>query len=111
MSADVWIVDPPCDKCGRGGDGAELNITYNLSAMLREAGFVGWRNLIELSANDAGRHIIGILNGMAESPAKWRAMNPPNGWGDYDRCLQGRMRKWAEACVAAPADATICGSL
>lgn len=19
----------------------------------------------------------------------WRAMNPPNGWGDYDRCLQG----------------------
>ena len=28
-------------------------------------------------------------------------INPPNGWGDYDRCLQGRMRRFAEECVAA----------
>jgi hypothetical protein len=113
MSATVWINEPPCDKCGRSDDdhSPELNITYNLSGMLYEAGFVGWRFLSEMPANAAGRHILGVLNGMADNPQKWRAKNPSNGWGKYDECIQGRMRAWAERCVAASKDATIGASL
>ena len=47
--------------------------------------------------------MLDVLDKMAADPDRWRAMNPPNGWGDYDRCLQGRMRRFAEACVAAKA--------
>lgn len=42
MSADVWIEYDACKHCGRGDDrDTELNITYNLSKMLAEAGFDG----------------------------------------------------------------------
>lgn len=113
MSADVWIVSPPCVTCGRGGDGdgTDLNITYNLSKMLYEAGFIGWGQVVGMNANAAGRHILGVLNGMAYDNEKWRAMNPENGWGDYDQCIQGRMRTWAEKCVEASKEAKIGGSL
>ena len=43
MSADLWIKFEACETCGRGAEcGAELNVTYNLSGMLREGGFNGW---------------------------------------------------------------------
>lgn len=113
MSADVWIESPPCATCGRSDerDDAALNVTYNLSPMLYEAGFVGWRMLAEMSANAAGAHILGVLNGMAYEHQKWRAKNPENGWGDYDKCLQGRMRAWAERCMEAAPNARIGASL
>ena len=42
MSADVWIEIAPCGHCGRSDEkGEELNVTYNLSAMLTAAGFMG----------------------------------------------------------------------
>lgn len=106
MSADVWIEKTACPCCGRGESrGAELNITYNLSRMLKDAGFVGWATLVGMPAQDAGRHILEVLDSMAADPQKWRSMNPPNGWGDYDKCLQGRMRSWAWECVeAGPTD-------
>lgn len=111
MSADVWIVKEACPHCGRGDEGADLNITYNLSRMLREAGFVGWGDLVGMPAVDAGKHILSVLDDMVEDPEKWRAMNPPNGWGDYDSCLQGRMRAWAEECVKSGPDDVIGGWL
>lgn len=108
MSADVWIQLDPCLTCGRSDEhGAELNVTYNLSRMLREAGFDGWSEIAGRNANDAGSHILDILNAMATDPDRWRAMNPSNGWGDYDKCLQGRMRDWAMECLNAPPGATI----
>ncbi|PFG17235.1 hypothetical protein ATK74_1798 [Propionicimonas paludicola] len=112
MSADVWIVCDPCPHCGRGSDRyAELNITYNLSPMLKAAGFCGWGDLVGMKARDAGAHVLKVLDGMSTDPAHWRAMNPPNGWGDYDRCLQGRMREWAKQCLEAGPDDTIGGWL
>jgi len=42
-----------------------------------------------------------VLDGMQSEPDRWRAMNPPNGWGDYDRCIQGRMRVWADTASIA----------
>ncbi|AKU15776.1 hypothetical protein [Luteipulveratus mongoliensis] len=107
MSADVWILRDACPHCGRGNESTddELNVTYNLSKMLREAGFLGWREIKGKPAREVGEHILGVLNHMATEPDKWRAMNPANGWGDYDQCLQGRMRAWAERCAkASPTD-------
>lgn len=102
MSADVWIVRNPCPTCGRGdthdNDADSLNITYNLSRMLREAGFVGWSEIIDKPAPAVGKHILAVLDWMELDPDRWRTMNPENGWGDYDKCLQGRMRAWAQVC-------------
>lgn len=106
MSADVWIERKACDTCGRGEEReVEVNITYNLSPMLRKAGFRGWSDLVGMAAPAAGDHLIGVLDHMREDPWRWRAMNPPNGWGDYDACLQGRLRDFAEKCLEAnPSD-------
>ena len=90
MSADVWIVRDRCNACGRGGDTDEsLNITYNLTGMLTAAGFHGWQWCIGKTAREVGTHMLAVLDGMNTDPEKWRAMNPPNGWGDYDQCLPG----------------------
>ena len=114
MSADVWIDRPPCGKCGRTAShdlATDVNITYNLSPMLGKAGFVGWREFVGMPARKAGRHLLRVLEDMASEPETWRAMNPANGWGDYDSCIQGRLRKFAIACVIAPKGSTIGGSL
>ena len=102
MSADLWIKFEACETCGRGAErGAELNVTYNLRGMLREAGFNGWDWCTGKPAPEVGAHMLAVLDGMVTDPERWRAMNPPNGWGDYDQCLQGRMRDFASACVRA----------
>lgn len=102
MSADVWIERYACPHCGRGEyRDTELNITYNLSRMLKAAGFCGWSDLLGMPAKEAGEHILSVLDYMAEEPEKWRAMNPSNGWGSYDSCLQDRMRAFAEECRQA----------
>lgn len=104
MSADIWLVHPQCKCCGRGREEDEsLNITYNLSPMLHEAGFAGWKWCEGKSARVVGGHMLILLNAMAKEPERWRAMNPENDWGDYDECLQGRMRAWAEKAYKMPA--------
>ena len=114
MGASVWVVPPKC-KCGSQHQYAyeptSIQITYNLSAMLAEAGFVGWQELIKMSARKAGRHILEVLDSMAKDPEKYRTMNPKNGWGDYDSCLQTRLRAWAELCTHAPKKSRLSGSL
>lgn len=116
MSADVWIETPTevptvCRTCGHEpedngqGRGAALNVTYNLSRMLAAGGFCGWQAIIGQPAREVGEHILTVLDAMRVDDDKWRAMNPSNGWGDYDDCLQGRMRAWAQECVeAGPGD-------
>ena len=111
MSADVWIERAACSHCGHSPERSELNVTYNLSSMLYAAGFVGWPDILAMSPREAGAHILKVLDGMAADPEKWRAMNPTNGWGDYDGCLQGRMRRWAVECTEAGPDDRIGGWL
>ena len=111
MSADVWIEAKTCESCGVAPEGAQLNITYNLSPMLREAGFIGWSNLRGMDAREAGVRILAILDHMRADEPRWRAMNPENGWGDYDECIQGRMRQWAKACTESPKGSTVSASL
>lgn len=99
MSWDISTID------ANGVEDNELNITYNLSGMLAEAGFEGWASLAGRPAHEVAVEMLDLLNDMALEPQRWRAMNPPNGWGDYDRCLQGRVRDWANAVITkAPND-------
>ena len=101
MSADVWIEAKACESCGVAPEGAELNITYNLSGMLREAGFIGWSNLRGMDARQAGVHILAILDHMRADEPRWRAMNPENGWGDYGG-LVAFVAEYLAACEQYP---------
>lgn len=103
MSNDISIVRDACDKCGRGETNTEdeINLTYNLSPMLRAAGAKPWVDYSGKPAREVGEEILAVLDHMAEDPEKWRAMNPTNKWGDYDRCLQWRLRNWAKVAASA----------
>lgn len=123
MSLDVYLYDmtipervEKCQHCN--GDGTinlgreplfQNNITHNLTSMADEAGVYRacWRPE-ELGITQAGQLIPILEKGVAAleaSPAKYRAMNPSNGWGSYDGFL-GWLRKYLEACRAFP-EATI----
>lgn len=108
MSWDVSIVENDCPHCRHNEvEVRTLNITYNLSQMLAEAGFQGWRNVDGMNARLAGEHMLKVLDGMKENPGYWRSLNPPNRWGSYDGCVQGRMRKFAKSCTMASPTALI----
>lgn len=97
-----------CRTCASHGgtfnDVPDLNITSNLSPMLAEAGLKNWWEMHERPVAECGRHMLDVLDRMREDEDRWRAMNPPNGWGDYDACVQGRMRAWAERAVTMPSE-------
>ena len=85
----------------------EINLTYNLSPMLSEAGFPSMRNYDGRLAREVGKEILELLDRMAEDPDRWRALNPANGWGSYDQCLQRRLRAWAEHATQTDLNDTV----
>ncbi len=85
MSYDVWLVidtggpQPVEVTVGR-------NMTSNVGPMWRLAG----ADLAEFHGRIAG-DVLPLLDAaitdMRSNPAKYRALNPANGWGNYERCL------------------------
>ena len=76
-------------ECGQLVHVDEANYTYNVAPMFFNAlGGDGIRQFAGMKAVDA----IPILNRgirkMKENPGRYRAMNPPNGWGDYEGALE-----------------------
>lgn len=77
------------------------NMTSNLAPMWRAAGI----DLAECDGRPAAQvaeGLAGALLTLEEDPERFRAMNPPNGWGDYEGCkrfLAGIL----EDCRARPA--------
>lgn len=66
------------------------NYTSNCAPMWRAAGV----DLAEFDGQPVKHCIEPLLSGinaMRRDPARFRAMNPPNGWGDYDTLLQALM--------------------
>lgn len=95
MSADFWASTPGCEECGCEGHSlGEWNLTYNLSPMLRSAGFPGWGDVVgnDLSPAPCGRRVVPVfekvLAELRANPEKYRAMNPPNGWGTYEQAVE-----------------------
>ena len=103
MSWDFDLVADVCKHCGRGGESVyERNYTYNVSPMFYEAmGEGGIRQLDGLTGAECLEILDSGIEAMAADPDKYRALNPPNGWGDYDSALQ-MLREMRAACVEYP---------
>lgn len=64
---------------------ADWNYTHNCNGMMREAGYDWIYHLHGQRVADTFPHFQAMLNELESHPQKYRAMNPENGWGDYDR--------------------------
>jgi hypothetical protein len=83
----------------------ESNITHNLIAIAKEAGIYQacWRPE-EIGITKAEQLIEPLRKGLEllrAEPDKFRALNPSNGWGDYDGFI-GWVERYLAACEAYP---------
>lgn len=104
MSYDVtFVADVGADEAACLEDGWR-NYTSNVSPMWYEAlGGITLGDLIDATpvAADLEPKIREAIAIMSEAPYHFRAMNPSNGWGDYDGALD--YLKWiAERCARWP---------
>jgi len=79
MSYDIWLTgdpEPPLD----------WNYTSNCSQMWCAAG-ADLRKFHGKIASECEPILRSAIDNMIETPARYIAMNPPNGWGDYDSLL------------------------
>src|SRR4051812_46075723 len=80
-----------------------IECTYNLAPMFFEA-FADARG-IRIISDKAGSDCIPLIESaiakMKAEPEKYRAMNPKNGWGDYDGALR-TLEGLIEWCRKAP---------
>lgn len=112
MSLDVYLKGPvvevscTCTRCWNEHTREEReeyfqgNITHNLNAMAAEAGVydVCWRPE-ENGITKAEQLIEPLKKGLERlkaEPERFKALNPSNGWGDYDGLVE-----WLEAYLAA----------
>lgn len=78
------------------------NYTANVSPMWHKAlGGVSLRDFHLVNAREAAPKLAEAVKAMQADPDAYRAMNPPNGWGDYDGALR-YLRDLAEACAKHP---------
>lgn len=106
MSYDIEVFAPnpekpgkPCSKCGHAELQDEVffsrNYTWNILPMITlaadRAGLSDrscyWPTVGTVPANVAGPNLRAILTEMGRTPSDFRALNPENGWGDYDSFL------------------------
>lgn len=112
MSWSVYLVDD------RGHTEGDWNYTHNCNGMIEDAlgaaavketgdvwwasddmGHHAWWRLLDGKTDVEGHALIrAILAGLQANPEKYRAMNPPNGWGSYDS-LVGVL---TEMCALVP---------
>jgi hypothetical protein len=84
MSLDIWTT---CPQCGQSV--ADMNATHNLVDMWRAAG------VYELLYDSAGKPasilidpVHEAITDMLTNPAKYRALEPINGWGTYEGAIR-----------------------
>lgn len=100
-------------------DGGAWNYTHNTNRMIAAAyeaatgetteqcgGSLGaiigpawWNRLNGMTGRDGAAYLGQIISGLESDPDRFRAMNPANGWGDYDRLLDvlREMKRTGEA--------------
>jgi hypothetical protein len=106
MSADHWL------EIDTGGPepaavGRDHNVTYNVTRMLREAGYPGHRATEGMRASDLAV-ILGKVVTNLHDP-KFDAYDAPNGWGTRETTLQWASRFYTD-CLTHP-NATVRASL
>lgn len=82
------------------------NITHNLARMAEACGLypLMW-GARDRTAGDLIEPLRVALAELVVNPEKYRAFDPPNGWGSYDGLVQFAS-EFLEACIANP-DATV----
>ena len=104
MSYDIWLT---ADVGGKEPATLDVlphwNYTSNVAPMWRKAmpESDGLAGLEGMEAGEAAEHLHRGITRMESDPDAYRALNPENGWGDYEGQLEALRRLW-EACVAAP---------
>lgn len=116
LSWDAYLTDD------RGHSEGEWNYTHNCNRMIETAlgseavaetsaawwaspdsglGQRSWWRLLDgRSGQDGAALLEAVIIAMETDPEKYRAMNPPNGWGDYDsllgvlRDMRSRVPEW-----------------
>jgi hypothetical protein len=86
MSWDLHIKENACPTCGRGDEVYDRNYTSNMGQMLRQANF-DWDEINGKTTEEALPHLERLIKALESEPDAYRALNPPNGWGDYDSFL------------------------
>lgn len=83
MSADLWLViDTGGEEPARLTE--TVNVTYNLTAMLRAAGYPGHREMIGAPASEAGGVFRKVAETLRANPGQFAEHIPENGWGSLD---------------------------
>jgi hypothetical protein len=102
VSWDAYLSDD------RGHDEGQWNYTHNTNRMIAAAleqhahlstppttgplgpaiGPAWFRRLDGASGKDGQRYLDTIIRALEAAPGNYRAMNPENGWGDYDSLLK-----------------------
>lgn len=98
MSWDVALVEK------QSGDQITetINYTHNCNQMVREAGMPEWPYKVHgWSARKLRRRLDVVLAELRANPEKYRAMNPANGWGDYDG-LRSQLARLRSDCRDHP---------
>jgi hypothetical protein len=97
VSADVWLaIDTGGPEPARLTD-PSVNVTYNLSPMLRAAGFVGWDGLMGMGAAESLPMLRETLRALVEEADRLEVHAPPNGWGTREWAIEAFQRMVAEA--------------
>ena len=87
MSWDADLIDD------RGHSEGQWNYTHNCNPMANDAlraagieptGGTWWWHIDDMTGPDGAAVLSAILDQFAADPERYRAMNPKNGWGDYD---------------------------
>ena len=82
--------------------GCDENYTYNVSAMFYDAiGAEGIRSLNGKTGEEAKPILEAAIKNMESAPDKYKALNPPNKWGDYEGALQ-LLKTLLQWCTDAP---------
>lgn len=91
MSLDVYLECPDCHGCDEHHAPSlwHANITHNLGPMAREAGLYEhlWRP-DEIGVTVAAQLVEPLIAGirsLVADPERYRKLNPPNGWGSYEK--------------------------
>lgn len=106
MSFGITFKGKPCPTCGHYAESDWSGMTYNLAPMFREAGF--YDALYEGGKVSNLRPLVEAgLADMRCRPEVYRAMNPPNGWGDYEGALE--FTQWLAVMCTAHQDGTFTG--
>lgn len=106
MSWDIYLKTDVCGHCGRATyiDNHDFNYTSNMWPMLQKAGF-DWDDINGKTAAEALPLLRAVIGKMNDDPVGYRALNPANGWGDYDSFIRwldklaDRFREYPQAVI------------